>query len=207
MSCHAPFRLFPASLLPSCSRFNSTIPIPRPLTPTTEPRDPRKPPLNYTQRTTTHARRPDARLTPYPKFPSPTNSRGRGPPPPVRATRLHQKRMFVPNSPLPMPWLGRAPPGTKPYDPQDPPIFHVGRTGSQNLPVYVEKAGTPNLRVAVRRVSGSKPALARALAAAFEFAPEKVVAHPTSAQVLIRVSVVFVTPRDKLETRSVSELC
>jgi hypothetical protein len=86
-----------------------------------------------------------------------------------------------------MPWLGRAPAGTKPYDPQDPPIFHVGRTGSQNLPVYVEKAGTPNLRVTVRRVTGSKPALARALAASFGFDPDKVVSCPVSAQVLIKV--------------------
>jgi hypothetical protein len=86
-----------------------------------------------------------------------------------------------------MPWLGKAPAGTRPYDPADPPIFHVGRTGSQNLPVYVEKAGTPSLRVAIRLVSGSKPALARALAASFGFAQEKVVAHPTSAQVLVKV--------------------
>jgi hypothetical protein len=85
-----------------------------------------------------------------------------------------------------MPWLGKAPAGTKPYDPQNPPIFHVGRTGSQNLPVYVEKAGTPNLRVAVRRVSGSKPALARALADSFGFDTDKVVSHPTSAQVIIK---------------------
>ena len=196
MSRHAPARI--SSFCPI--RFFSTSPTaqapPRShaLTPTTEPRDPRKPRVSYTQRTITPPRRPDARLSPYTRSPTyytTPNINADGTRATTRATKLHHTRIFVPHSPLPRSWLGKAPSGTKPYDPADPPIFHVGRTGSQNLPVYVEKLGTPSLRVAVRLVSGSKSALARALAAAFDFATEKVVAHPTSAQVLIKVRFCF----------------